>query len=77
MSREQSRKEGRRGPESAAWDKLKGGPVDIEWMKDGRPDTTALLLWVDYYTIGLRMPGGSEPIVFKHAIATIAEASGV
>lgn len=68
-------KEPRRGPESRKYDELKGQLVRIEWIKPGKPDTTATLLWVDNYTVGIRVDACPELIVYKHAIVMLGRAA--
>ncbi len=64
----------KRGPESRFYDGLKGQRVKIVLSRDGT-DLTAELIWVDRYTLGLRVDGG-DVCINKRSIETIAGASG-
>lgn len=69
------RKNGNRyGPESRYFDTIKGKSILIFW-KHGGPEKDPLhctLLWVDRFTIGVRL-GGGERMIYKDAIESIEE----
>jgi sRNA-binding regulator protein Hfq len=58
------------GPESRMFDEMKGCMVCISW-KNGEAGIRATLLWVDRYTLGLRLQNGYKVMVYKDAIKTI------
>lgn len=64
----------RRGPESLEWDKLKGRPVAVDILGSSGERILGELVWVDRYTIGVRMAPQSvnTMIIFKHAILGVS-----
>ncbi len=73
------KKKAARGPESAYFDTLKGQPVLIDMHGFPPPDSQGALevplqcrlLWVDRYTIGVRVRNGRERMIYKKFIRGI------
>jgi sRNA-binding regulator protein Hfq len=61
---------GKYGPESRMFDALKGAEVLISW-NNGDPGMRAKLIWVDRYTLGVKLRNGSMAMVYKLAIKFI------
>ncbi len=59
----------RKTPESKFYDTLKGEEVSIILVRGGI-ELTATLLWVDRYTLGLRVEN-VERLLFKRSVETI------
>lgn len=66
-------KKNKKTPESRFFDELKGEQVRVTMMC-GESCLTAVLLWVDRYTLGLRLDDGRERLIFKHAIKDLGKA---
>ena len=56
----------KRGPESAAWDTLKGKVVFVTYRDKSCDEGT--LDWVDHFTVGLTTRGERPLLVFKHDV---------
>lgn len=62
--------EGKSGPESRMFEALKGTEVMISW-NNGDPGMRAKLIWVDRYTLGVKLRNGSMAMVYKSALKYI------
>jgi sRNA-binding regulator protein Hfq len=52
------------------YDEMKGAEVCISW-KNGSTGIRATLLWVDRYTLGVKLQNGTKTMIYKNAIRTI------
>jgi hypothetical protein len=59
-----------RGPESRFFDELKGQKIRIFWIGQIDPDR-GTLLFVDRYSIGVRMQSGVKRLIYKQALASL------
>lgn len=66
---------GKRGPESGAWDELKGRQVVLTWWREDRMPDCGVLRWVDRYTVGILFPGDRHvTLVMKGALVAVKRA---
>lgn len=65
-------------PEAAFFQRLLDKEVSVTFVpgyttEAGTRGERGILLWVDKYTIGIRLASGIEVLVYKHAISEVAK----